>query len=180
MQEQHDVADDFLLGPSGDDPLRTLRADTGDLAQASWLLLDDLEHGFTKSADELFRIDGPDTADHAGAQIFFDALDRRRRRGFEERGSELDAVRAVVDPAPARLNELAGRNQRGVSDDRDEIALTSSLDAEHAEASLGVMEGDAVDQTGQNFRRARRNRGRHPTMIEIKLQNRYRDLRKRY
>jgi hypothetical protein len=29
VQEQHDLADDLLFGPAGDDPLRTLRADAG-------------------------------------------------------------------------------------------------------------------------------------------------------
>jgi hypothetical protein len=40
VEEQHDLADDFLLSPAGNDPLRPLRADTGDLTQAAGLLLD--------------------------------------------------------------------------------------------------------------------------------------------
>ena len=110
VQEQHDLADDLLLGPAGDDPLRALRANAGHLAKTTGLLLDDVEHGFAERAYQLLRIDRPDAADHARAEIFLDALDRRRRRSLEERGFELDAVRAVVDPGAARLDELAGRD----------------------------------------------------------------------
>ena len=84
VQEQHDLTDDLLLGPARDDPLRALRANPGDLTKATWLLLDDLEHGLAKGAYKLLRIDRPDAADHPGAEIFLDALDRRRRRSLEE------------------------------------------------------------------------------------------------
>ena len=67
-------------------------------------------------------------------------------------------MRAVVDPAPACLDELAGRDHRGM----DEIALTSCFDSQHAEAVLGVMEGDAVDQSREDLRRARRQGPCHP------------------
>jgi hypothetical protein len=56
------------------------------LAQAMRLLLDDLEYGFAEGADELFRIDRPDAADHAGAEIFLDPLDRRWCGCLQERG----------------------------------------------------------------------------------------------
>ena len=75
-----------------------LRAYPGHLTQAIGLLLDDVEHGFAEGADELFRVDRPDAADHARAEIFLDALDCGRRRSLEERGFELDAVRTVVGP----------------------------------------------------------------------------------
>jgi hypothetical protein len=42
VQEQHDLADNLLLGPASDDPPRSLRADTGHLTQTTRLLLDDL------------------------------------------------------------------------------------------------------------------------------------------
>ena len=175
VQEQHDLADDLLLGPAGDDPLRALRADAGHLAQAVGLLLDDVEHGFAEGAHELLRIDRPDAADHAGAEIFLDALDRRRCRRLEERGSELDAMRAVVDPAAARLDELAGRDHRGMAEDGDQIALAAGFDPQHAEAVLGVVERDALDQAGQNLGwRARPWRLRHRAIMRISAPGRYR------
>src|SRR5215467_1400068 len=63
------------------------------------------KHAFTKGAHKLLRVDRADAADHAGTEIFLDPLDRCRCRSLEERGSEPDAVRAVVDPAAASLNE---------------------------------------------------------------------------
>ncbi len=144
MQEQHDLANHLLLGPAGDDLLRTLRADAGHLTQTTRLLLDDLEHGFTEGADELLRVDRPDAADHPGAKIFLDALDRRRRGGLEERRSKLDAVGAVVDPGPARLDKLAGGDHRSMSDEGNQVALAAGFDAQHAEAILGVVERDTV------------------------------------
>jgi len=54
------------------------------------------------------RVDRPDAADHPGAEIFLDALNRRWRGSLEERSLELDTMGAVVDPGSACLDELAG------------------------------------------------------------------------
>src|SRR5271168_2664988 len=54
---------------------------------------------------------------------------------------KLDAVRAIVDPGPARLNKLAGRDHRRVADYGDEIALAPGSDPQHAEAVLRVVNG---------------------------------------
>jgi len=82
---------------------------------------------------------------HSGAEILLDPLDCGRRRSLEEGRSELDAVGAVVDPGSARLDELAGRDHRRVPDNGDQITLTSRLDAQHAEAVLGIVECHPVD-----------------------------------
>jgi hypothetical protein len=108
VQEQHDLPNHLLLGPARDDTRGTFWADPGHLAQAIWLLLDDVEHGFAEGPHQLPRVDRPDAADHPGTEIFLDPLNRRRGRSLQERGLELDAVGAVVDPGSARLDELAG------------------------------------------------------------------------
>src|ERR1700730_9662257 len=113
--------------PANDAP-RPLRAYPSHLPQAVRLLLYDFEHGIAEGAHQLLRADSPYAADHPGAQILLDPFDRRRRRGLEERGSELDAVGAVVDPAAARLDELAGRDHRRVTEDGDQVALTACFD----------------------------------------------------
>jgi hypothetical protein len=87
------------------------------------------------------RTDWPDAADHARAEIFLDALDRRRGGGLEERSFELDAVGTIVDPDSTRLDELTGRDHRGVAEDGDQVALAAGFDTQHAEAVLGVVEG---------------------------------------
>jgi hypothetical protein len=58
-------------------------------------------------------------------------------------------VRAVVDPGPAGLNKLAGRDYRRVADDSNQVALAASFDTQNAEPVIGVVERDAVDQPGQ-------------------------------
>src|SRR5262249_20416334 len=118
------------------------------------LLLDDLEHGFAENAHELLRIDRADAADHAGAEIFLDPLDCRRCRGLKERGPELDTVSPIVDPGPARLDELAGRDYRGMAEDGDDIPLTAGFDPQDAEAVLVVVERDALDEAGQDLGRS--------------------------
>ena len=148
--------------------LGALRTDPGHLTQAARLLLDDFEHGFAEGSDQLLRVDRPDAADHPGAEIFLDPLDRGRRRRLEERRLELDAVGAVVDPASARLDELAGRDHRSVAKNCDQIALPAGLHLQNAEPVLVVMEGDALDQTGQNLCRGAHPRClRHGHMMEI-------------
>ncbi len=67
---------------------------------------------------------------------------RRGGGGFQETHAELPPVRPLVDP-------FAGRNHRGVAHRGDEIAVGAGLDTEHAEAGLGVVEGDPLDEAGQ-------------------------------
>jgi hypothetical protein len=149
---------------------------TGHFAQAIGLLLDDVEHGFAEGPHKLLRVDRPDAADHPRAEIFLDPLNRRWRGSLEERGSELDAVRTVVDPGSARLDKLAGRNHCGVAENRDQVALPASFDPQDAEAVLVVVEGDPLDQTGQDLGRGARPRClRHHGMMKIEIRGRYRD-----
>src|SRR5215469_5073718 len=77
-------------------PAMIRSARLGPMPVTSRRLLDSVEHGLAERAHELLRIDRPDAADHAGAEIFLDSLDRGWCRRFEKRGAELDAVRAVV------------------------------------------------------------------------------------
>jgi hypothetical protein len=59
---------------------------------------------------------------------------------------------AIVVHLPLRLEELAGRDHRGVADDRDRVALPARLDPQYAKAVLVVVECDAVDEAGQDLR----------------------------
>ena len=45
-------------------------------------MLDDIEYGFAERPHQLLRVDRPDTAYHARAEIFLDALDRRPAAGI--------------------------------------------------------------------------------------------------
>ena len=55
---------------------------------------------------------------------------------------------AVVDPDSARMDELAGRDHRCVTEDGDQVALAAGFDAQHAEPVIIVVEGDALDEAG--------------------------------
>src|SRR5215472_18025099 len=77
----------------------------------------------------------------------------RWRHRLEKRGSELDAMRAVVLPRPACLNKLAGGNHRRVAENGDQIALTPRLHPQYAEPVLLVVEGDALYQATEDIGR---------------------------
>jgi hypothetical protein len=40
---------------------------------------------------------------------------------------------------------------RSLTDNRNQVALPARFDTEDAEAVLGIMEGDALDETGQSL-----------------------------
>ena len=151
VQEHHDLAHDLLLGPGVGDALGAHRADARHLAQPVGRRLDDVEHLLAEGPHQLLGVDRADAADHAGAEILLDAVDRGRGRGAQEPRLELLAMGAVVDPVARRGDPLAGGDRRGVADDRDQIAMAARLDPQNAEAVLGVVEGDPLDQAGQHF-----------------------------
>ena len=108
VQEDHDLAHDLLLRPGRRDAPAADGADALDLAEAVGLCLDDVEHLLAEAADHLLRIDRADAADHAGGEVFLDALDRGWCRGAHEVRFELLAVGVVVDPFARRRDPLAG------------------------------------------------------------------------
>ena len=64
---------------------------------------------------------------------------------------ELLAVGGVVDPFPGCRDPLACRDDSGVADNRDQIAMAASLCTQHAKTVLAIMEGDTLDKAGQDF-----------------------------
>ena len=126
------------------------RADAIDLTHAVGLGLDDVEHRLAEGLDHFPGVDRPDPADHAGGEILLDALDGTRRRGAHETRLELLAVGPVVDPFPRGGDPFAGGDGRRVADDGDEITMPACLDAQHAEAALGIMERHPFDGAGEH------------------------------
>ena len=151
VQEHHDLPDDLLLGPGVGDAFGANPADAGHLAQPFRLRLDDVEHLLTERPDHLPGIDRPDAADHAGAEVFLDALDRRWLRGAHEARLELLTMGAVVDPFPRCGYPLPGRDHGGVADDRHEIAMAACLDAQNAKPVIGIVERHSLDEASQNL-----------------------------
>ena len=151
VQEDHDLADDLLLSPAFGDALGANRANPGHLAQAVRLGLDDVEYLLAERIDQLFGVDRPDAADHSGAEILLDAVNRCRRRCAHEARFELLAMGVVVDPFARRGDPLAGGDYRGVADDRDQFAVATRLDTKNTKAVFGVVVGDTLDEAGQHF-----------------------------
>ena len=58
---------------------------------------------------------------------------------------------AVVDPFARRGDPFAGGDGGGMPHDGHQVAVAARLDAENAEAVLGVVEGDPLDEAGQDF-----------------------------
>src|SRR5271166_6876 len=83
----------------------------------------------------------------------FDPVDRTGRRGLEKARPELLTVGAIVDPFARCSDPLAGRDDGGVADYGHQIAMSASLRPEHAEAILGVVESDPLDETCEHFLR---------------------------
>ncbi len=70
---------------------------------------------------------------------------------LRNRGFELLTVGAVVDPVAGRCNPLAGRDRGGMADQGDQLAAAAGLNADDAKAILGVLVGDALDQSGEHL-----------------------------
>jgi hypothetical protein len=69
----------------------------------------------------------------------------------KEAGLELLAMGAVVRPVAGGRNPLASGDHGGVANDGDEIAVTTCLDPNDAKAVVGILIGDALNQSGQHF-----------------------------
>ena len=64
---------------------------------------------------------------------------------------ELLAVGAVVDPFARGGDPFPGRHHGGVADHGDQVAMPPRPGPQHTEAVLGIVEGDALDQPGQDL-----------------------------
>ena len=151
MQEDHDVADGLLLGPTGGDLPGAELADAGHLAELLRARLDDLEGPLAKRADDALGKHGAYPSHHARAEIFLDPFRRRRRRGLEKVRLELEAVGSIRDPDADGVDELPGGDRRDVPDDRHQVALAARLHLQHGEAIVLVVERHPLDGPDERF-----------------------------
>jgi hypothetical protein len=151
VQEDHDLPNRLLLGPSGENAGSANRPDTLDLAQPVWRSLNDVEHFFAEGANELLRVSGANAPDHPGREVFLDAIGRSWSRCAQKPGFELLTVGAVIDPVPRRRNPFARRDYRRVADHGHEFSMPARLRSQYAEAVLCIVERDALDETRQHF-----------------------------
>ena len=151
VQEDHDLANNLLLGPGIGDALGAHGADASHLAKAVRLGLDNVEHLLPERLHHLFGVDGADAADHPGAEVLLDTVDGGRGRRAHETRLELLAVGMVVNPVARGSDPFSGGDRGGVADDSDQVAMSTRLDPENAEAILSVVERDTFDKACQNF-----------------------------
>jgi hypothetical protein len=57
----------------------------------------------------------------------------------------------IIDPFAGCGDPLAGRDDGGVADHGHQIAVSARLRPKHAEAVLGVVEGDPLNEACENF-----------------------------
>ena len=151
VQEQHDFPDGLLFGPGGQNAGGANRPDAVDLAQPVRRCFDDVEHLVAEGANQLLGVNRANAPDHAGRQVFLDAVGRIGERGAQEPRFELLAVGTVVDPFARGGDPFTGGDRCGVSHQRNQITMATRLGAQDAEAIFGVMISDALDEAGQHF-----------------------------
>ena len=74
-------------------------------------------------------------------------------------GAELRMKRALncwpwvrsLTHSPDGRDPFPGRDHGGVAHDRDQVAMAPRLDPQNAEPVVRVVEGDALDQPGQDL-----------------------------
>ena len=153
VQEDHDLAHGFLLGPARHNARRPPRPDARHLGQAFRCGLDDLERVLAKGGHDALGHGWTDAAHLTGGEILLDPLSPGRGRGLEHVGFELKPVHAVETHAPVAVIHspapIAGAWPTTVTRSR----LAACLDLEDAKAILGVVEGDALDRARERLDR---------------------------
>jgi len=124
----------FWSAQGGSDAAGSDSADASDLTQALGLCLDRIEHLFTEGTHQLFGVDWSNAAYHARAEVFLDAVERRRLRGLQKLRLKLLAVDAIVDPLARRRNPLTGGNDCSVPDHRNQFPVPTCLDPQDAKS----------------------------------------------
>ena len=151
VQEHHDFPHGLLLGPCGKNAGSANRSNAVDLAQPVRCCLDDVEDLLAEGAHQLLGVNRADAPDHAGREVLFDTVGRIWEGGAQEPRFELLAMGAVVDPFTRGGDPLAGRNGCGMADYGHDVTMPAGLGTQNAEAILGVVVGNTLDQAGQNF-----------------------------
>ena len=105
---------------------------------------------FTEGAHQLLGVDWSNAAYHARAEVFLDAVERRRLRGLQKLRLKLLAVGAIVDPlADAVIHspaEMTAACPITVTNSRCPRALIR-----RTQAGFIVVKSHALDRARQNF-----------------------------
>ena len=119
MEENHDLANDFLLGPCRADRAPSFSADSPHLLEPHGLTVDNVEHTLAEFLDELLSIDRTDALDETACEVFFDTLARGGRARLEEFRLELRAVVAILNPGTLGGEPFPRIDARSTADHSD-------------------------------------------------------------
>ena len=84
--------------------------------------------------------------DHAGREVFLNAVGRGRGRRTQEARFELLAMGAVIDPLARGHDPLARGNGGSMAHHSHDVAMAARPRAQHAEAVLSVAVGHSLDK----------------------------------
>ena len=110
MQEQHDFADDLLVGPCIGDLYPSSRANSLNRFQILRAILNHLKNVFPECLHQLFRVYRPYPFDYSTAEVFLDSLPSSWRNALEQSRFKLSTVLFVDDPIPLGGDPLTGGN----------------------------------------------------------------------
>ena len=143
LQEDHDLADRLLVCPTGRDPPQPDLANSLDLSQPLWCLLDDIKHRFTERLHQALRKVRPDALDHSRTEVALDTLKGSWRSHLQEQGAELHSVFPVPLPAPTGLHVFTSMNVGSRTQYRDQITMAAHLHTKDTKAGFRAVERDA-------------------------------------
>ena len=147
LEEDHHVAQRALLAPRPCQRRPPLRAEAFDLGEAMRVLVEHLQRVEPERRHDALRELRPDALDEARGEVLLEPGQRVRRELDERLDAELLAVLGVDDDAGrgrgrARRAASAGKCRRPRAG-RPPV----DRELEDAEARLGALEGDALDDT---------------------------------
>ena len=165
MEENHDLADDFLLGPCGADRAPSFSADSPHLLEPHGLTVDNVEHTLAEFLDQLLSIDRPDALDETACEVFFDALARGGRARLEEFRLELRPVVAILNPGTLGGEPFPRIDARRTADHSDQVAVSIDFYPHNAKPRFLVVKSNPLDQSGHAAHGARRFFNRYPRQM---------------
>src|ERR1051325_4536344 len=112
VQENHDVANDLLLGPGVLDALPAHRTNPFHILEPARFILDNIENLLAKFLNQFFGIDRADAPHHSAAQIFFDPFPGCRRGTLEQVRAELHPELTVPHPLSFGCQPLTRSRRR--------------------------------------------------------------------
>ena len=144
-EKTHDLADALLLRPRHTNRGAAARTNPLDLEQFGRRVFDHVKHIAPESLHQPLGIFFADAANHAGAEKFFDAVERVGLRNPHGFGFKLLSVMRVGDPFAVGGQPLAGIGAGNRADHRDEVFVPANFDAQHGVAVFLVAENDPLD-----------------------------------